>query len=948
MDIKRRVFLRLLVGGAATATYINAHGLSLLNLEQVDNPFAYPPEYRGWEDLYREEWTWDSVARSTHGVNCTGSCSFKVYVKDGVIMREEQAADYPEINPARYPSLNPRGCNKGTCFAAEYVNGDRRIKYPLMRAGARGSGNWQQVSWDQALGHIADKMLDTIENHGPDALTFFSPIPAMSPVSYSSGARLAHLVGGVMCSFYDWYCDLPPGSPITLGEQTDVAESTDWMNARYMILWGSNPLHTRIPDAHFLTEAKYRGCKVLAIHPEYSASAVRSDRWLSVTPGSDAALALSVCQVLIRSGLYDTDYLREQTDMALLVDTETGRYLRPADAEVGSEQDNEFYFYCETHDTLEPAPGGEEGSGLALGSHRPSLTGSYEVPRADGSTVIVEPLFQRLKRHLDTNFTPAQAGPITGIGADVIEEIAVEIGDAGISSGGKVMIMHGAGTNHWYHNDLNNRAMLLMLSLLGAIGKNGGGFNHYVGQEKFWPAQGLKALSSPEGAARQRFQNTTLWTYVHSKANDLMGPDEQAAAGLSQPVRGYIFDSVDRGWMPLFPEGCLGTDKETFVGTGATTKDPKMMFVWRGNWFNQAKGNNTVESDLYPKLDLIVNVNFQMDSSALYSDIVLPAASHYEKYDLNTTDMHSFIHPFTPAIPPMFDSKSDWQIFKALAAKIEERAIHRSFAPFYDEVWGGNRDLTTLLSQFTDNGALADDDKVCQFVLDNAIETNPGLVPGQGMTMADLIAQPQRLHHATTWTSDIEDGRPYTPFLKMTEGKHRYETLTGRQQYLVEHEWFAELGEDLPTYKPAVAADDYPLRYNTPHERWSIHSTWRNAKQLLRLQRGGPIVLMHPSDMSTRGLNDDDWVRVHNDQGEVIVRVKTWESEKAGRVTMYHGWERYLGVKKQKANFNSVSALRIKPTQLAGNYGQLHFKFNYWGPTGVQRDVRVEVERYTA
>ena len=930
MTMQRRMFLKMLIGSAASITSIKSFALNSTNLQIVNDPFNYP--YRSWEDFYRDEWTWDTVARSTHSQNCTGSCSWNVYVKDGIIMREEQAADYPDIDPS-YPNLNPRGCQKGACYAAEYVNGDRRIKYPLIRTGARGEGNWRRASWDEALTLIADKVLDTIDTHGPDALTFFTPIPAMSPVSFSSGVRLAHLLGGVVCSFYDWYCDLPPGSPITLGEQTDVAESTDWMNAKYMILWGSNPIQTRIPDAHFVTEAKYRGCKVLAIYPDYTSSSIRADQWFSVNPGTDAALALAISQKLIADGNIDMAYLAEQTDMPLLVRTDTGKYLREADVVSGGAED-QFYFWCNNHNQIELAPG-TEGSAIRsidINGHNPALTGSHSVVLADGSSVSVQPVFEEIKAHLNASYTPAQVSPITGIAADVIEQVASEVGTTAMATGGRVMIMHGAGTNHWYHNDLNNRAMLLMLSLCGAIGKNGGGFNHYVGQEKIWPAKGLGKLSFPQGGKKQRFQNTTIWNFVHSNMND-------QDTGNSQTTRGYMFDSVQNGWMPLYPEGCLGNDKSTFVNTGATTKDPKMMFIWRANWFNQSKGNNYVENNLYPKLDMIVDLNFQMDTTALYADIVLPAASHYEKYDINTTDMHSFCHPFTPAIPPMFESKTDWQAYQALAAKIQERAIARGLTQYYDDKWGGNRDLSTLTSQFTNNGAIADDKAAAQFILDNAPET-------VGMTMDGIDAQPQRINVTTTWTSDVEPGRPYTAFLKMTEHKEPYETLTGRQQYFIDHDWFDEMGEKIPTYKAPVNEENYPLRYNTPHGRWSIHSTWRNAKQLLRLQRGGPICYLHPDDMAARGLVDNDWVRIFNDHGDVVVRVKEWASEKVGRVTMYHGWERYLGVKGKKANFNSVTGIRIKPTQLVGGYGQLHFKLNYWGPTGVQRDTQVQVEKY--
>jgi complex iron-sulfur molybdoenzyme family reductase subunit alpha len=944
MKLGRREFLKKtasLAGAFSVITVRKVLALELANLQVVDDPYDYP--YTGWESLYRDQWTWDSVVRSTHSQNCTGSCTWWVYVKDGIIMREEQAADYPKINSI-IPAYNPRGCQKGGCYSTEYIYGDRRIKYPLIRkpGTGRGEGQWVRATWDEALSYIANKILDTIQNHGPDYVNYFTPIPAMSPVSFASGARFAHLTGGVVMSFYDWYCDLPPGSPITLGEQTDVCESADWYNSRYIILWGSSPIVTRIPDAHFAWEAKYNGTKVVAIYPDYAPSAIHSDQWIPIKPGTDAAFALALCHVLIRDGLYDSSYLKEQTDMPLLVRTDTKRLLRESDIVDGGAE-NKFYWWCTRDDTLEEAPGTEGSDNKTLSydanKHDPALTGEYSVTLADGSTVTVKPVFEFIKSKLFSEFSPSDVASITGVDATVIENLASEAGNTALATGGKVMIMHGAGTNHWYHNDLNNRAMLLFLSLLGAIGKNGGGFNHYVGQEKIWPKKGWAKLCFPNGGSRQRFQNTTLWTYVHSEADDSMDSAELQKAGLSQPIRGYIYDSVSNGWMPLYPEGCLGTDKSSYVDTGVPVKDPKVLIVWRGNYFNQAKGNTYLENVLYPKLDLIVNINFQMDTTALYADVVLPAASHYEKYDLNSSDLHSFIHPFTPALTPLFESKTDWQIFAALAQKLQEEAVARGFTSFDDPIWGGTRDLSTLHAQYTDNGALAQDDAAAQFILDNSPET-------EGMTLDEIATQPKRFNQTTTWTSDVEPGRPYTAFLKMTEAKNPYETITGRQQYYIDHEWFMEFGEELPTYKPLVDADEYPLRYNSPHARWAIHSTWRNAKWMLRLQRGGPVVYMNPNDMQDRNLSDNDWVRVYNDHGEIICRVKRWPSERPGRVTMYHGWERYVGVKLKPRNFNSFTTIRIKPTQLAGGYGQLHFKLNYWGPTGNQRDIKIEIEKY--
>lgn len=243
--VTRRGFLGLM-GGIASTCFVGCGSTPvtppLTPMTDFD-PLAFYP-FRGWESLYREQFKYDKVVRSTHSANCTGSCSWMVYVRDGVMIREEQAADYPRISED-LPDYNPRGCQKGACFV-EYVYGAQRIKYPLMRKGLRegkpverGSGLWERVTWDVALDYIANKLLDNIYQYGPDTNTFFSVIPAMSPVSFAGGARLCHFLGGVFNSFYDWYCDLPPGEPITWGVQTESCECADWFNSKYIIMWGA-------------------------------------------------------------------------------------------------------------------------------------------------------------------------------------------------------------------------------------------------------------------------------------------------------------------------------------------------------------------------------------------------------------------------------------------------------------------------------------------------------------------------------------------------------------------------------------------------------------------------------------------------------------------------------------------------------------------------------------
>src|SRR4029079_387978 len=219
------------------------------------------------------------------------------------------------------------------------------------------------------------------------------------------------------------------------------------------------------------------------------------------------------------------------------------------------------------------------------------------------------------------------------------------------------------------HNDSINRAMILLVALTGNVGVNGGGFNHYVGQERIWPEHGFKQLAFPRGPTKQRFQNTTLWTYVHSANRD---PHPYGG----RPVEDWIRDSVANGWRPLWPKN----DWARLKDLKEAPRKPRAMIIWRANYLNQAKGNEQIFDSLWKQLDLIVDINYRMDTTALYSDVVLPSSSYYEKTDLNSTDCHSYIHPFGKVLDPLFESKTDWDVFSALAKKIAEVVKRRGAA----------------------------------------------------------------------------------------------------------------------------------------------------------------------------------------------------------------------------------------------------------------------------
>jgi len=909
----RRDFLKL-AGVASLAAIapgcVRNREPQLTNLSGAFDPLREYP-YRTWEDLYRKQWTWDRVVRSTHSANCTGSCSWKVFVRDGVLVREEQAADYPRISPD-LPDYNPRGCQKGACFV-EYVYAAQRLKYPMIRTGERGEGKWKRVSWDEALTYIGNKLLDNVYQYGPDTNTFFSVIPAMSPVSFAAGTRLAHYIGGVVCSFYDWYCDLPPGEPLTWGVQTEACECADWFNSKYIVLWGANISQTRIPDAHFAWEARYHGAKIVAISPDFNSSCLHADLYMPIKPGTDAALAMGVAKIIIDEKLCDEPYIKEQTDLPFLVRKDTSRFLRQSDMKAGGKQDVFYLWDAKTGRAVE-APGsmGSAAQHIRLEGVAPALEGTFTVALDGGKPAQVTTVFARLRELLE-QYPLEQVAKTTGLPASDILGFARDFGKRR-----PAMIIHGAGLNHWFHNDLINRALILLVALTGDTGRNGGGFNHYVGQERVWPERGFMELAYPEGRKKQRFQNTTLWTYVHSSNRD---PHQYNG----RPIEWYIEESIKNGWMPLYPK-----DRK---------QKPRSLIVWRANYLNQAKGNEFILKSLWQDLDLIVDVNYRMDTTALYSDVVLLASSYYEKTDLNSTDCHSYMHPFGKAVDPLYESKTDWDIFGALAQKMADLAKQRGLQPYRDEPYQWTRDFTKLHDDWSGHGQVATDEAACDLILSHSKET-------AGMTYRGLHEKGPQRFVATDeeiWTSDIEPGVAYTPFKHQLEKKKPWRTLTGRQQFYIDHPWYLELGEELPKHKDPVE-EKAPLFWNTPHGRWSIHSTWRDDRYMLRLQRGLPIVYIHPDDAAARGIKDNDWVRIFNGAGNCIVRAQILPGEKKGRLTMYHGWERFLGF--QGGGWQSLTYIKIKPTQLIGGYGHVNFKLNYWGPTGNNRDVKVDIEKW--
>ena len=313
--------------------------------------------------------------------------------------------------------MNPMGCQKGACWSHCHYSPDR-VTQPLKRVGERGKGKFEPVSWDEALTDIADAMLDAIEEQGPESI-----ITLLTPEVGATPARLLAMYLGLPTTDGNAeFQDFSPGWHLTWGLFNPTSTMDDWFLADLTLIWHANPVYTNIHWYHYLAESRYNGGEVVTVAPDYSPSAIHADYHLPVRIGTDAALALAMCKVIIDAGFYKKQFVQEQTDLPLLVRKDNGRFLRGSDV-VEGEREDQFYWWDTLTGTLTPAPRGT----LATTGVDPALEGSYSVLLKDLTTVEVEPVFVRL--------AAASGGLHAGEGGGDLRDPSGEHSQAGAEGG---------------------------------------------------------------------------------------------------------------------------------------------------------------------------------------------------------------------------------------------------------------------------------------------------------------------------------------------------------------------------------------------------------------------------------------------------------------------------------------------------------------------------------
>ena len=323
----RRDFLKMSGVAAIAVTTLPLFHFRSDAFASAASTAAGTPKLGSWEDLYRERWTWDAIVKGSHGwANCRSLCGWDLYVKDGVVVREEQSASYEASEPG-VPDFNPRGCQKGACYT-EVMYGPSRLTVPMKRVGERGSGQWERITWDQAIDEIAEKMVDVAQEYGTD--TIYQDLgPNFDHGATTVGRfKFQMKAGGMFADMWAEIGDLNIGATLALGMAHVGGSSDEWFLSDYLVVWMMNPSVTQMADAHFLFEAQHNGSELTVIDPQYSATAIHADNWIPIQTGTDAALGLAVARHIWESGNLEVDYVREQTDFPLLVRLDTGRFLR--------------------------------------------------------------------------------------------------------------------------------------------------------------------------------------------------------------------------------------------------------------------------------------------------------------------------------------------------------------------------------------------------------------------------------------------------------------------------------------------------------------------------------------------------------------------------------------------------------------------------------------------
>lgn len=654
---------------------------------------------------------------------------------------------------------DPRICQKGLALVRR-VYGDRRVKAPMVRRGfkqwvdegfprdpvtgkpdpkyfQRGKDKWLRVSWDEiskitakAMENIArtyngeagarrlhaqgydEEMIETMEGSGLSTFKFRGSMAYLGATRFFGMYRFANqlalmdvklrgvgpeeAVSARGFDSYTWHTDLPPGHPMVTGVQTNDFDLFAVEHASLIIPWGMNWITTKMPDSHWMTEARLKGTKVAAVTVEYSATASKCDEVAIIKPGTDPAFALGLAQILIHKNLYDKDWVSKNTDLPFLIRMDTLQPLRPAEilkdyspAELSSiefrkkdaksgpsfkqtrqfapeemKKDFEPYMVLDLSGKMKTVTRDDFGPHMEKAGIRPKLDSVSKVKLLDGKNVEVRTSFNLLLEYLNKNFTPEKTSEITGCPVKGLEKFARLIA----ANKEKTLFAVGMGPNQFFNADLKDRAIFLVAALTRNVGFMGGNVGSYAGNYRASMIGGipLYTFEDPFNLNLEKGGSPKIKKYMH-------------------------YDSLhffNYGQRPL------KVGNKMFTPPGHMPAPTKVM--WNSN-SNSSLGNSKWHYDVVvntlPKTELIMYADWWWTQSCEYSDIVFAVDSWAETKltDMTGSCTNPFvqIYPKTP-LPRIFDTKSDLEVIAHVARAVGEQIGEPRLKDSFKFVWDDN------------------------------------------------------------------------------------------------------------------------------------------------------------------------------------------------------------------------------------------------------------------
>lgn len=720
---------------------------------------------------------------------CRSRCGCVAVVEDGKLTGIDPLPGHPS---------GEKLCPKGRA-APELVYHPDRLTRPLRRTAPKGAADpgWVPISWDEALDEIAERMATVAREGGPEQTAFSVTTPSGTHISDSISwiERLIRAYGSPNTIYgteiCNWHKDF--ASRFTYG--TDIG-TPDFANTDCVVLWGNNPAATWLARSVEIQKAMRRGAKVIVVDPRPIGFARRADQWLAVRPGTDQALALGLANILIESGRIDREFLTRWSNGPLLVRGDTGRFLREADLVADGRPD---VLYAAGGDGLLRY---DAGRGVWLDAGEPALRAEREVAALEGP-VACRSAFE-IYAAAAADWPTDRVAEVTGIPEEAQRKAADLLADA---SSVAYYAWNGVGQSPTATQ--TDRAISLLYALTGSYGKAGG--------------------NVPGGAA----------SFADISGGDLIAAEQKAKAlGLAERPIGPGLN----GWV---------TARDVWRAVLTREPYPVRMLVSFGTNLLVSQPDADVAARALAALDFHVHVDFFENATARHADILLPAATSWEREGLRTGFDASLegmrqVQLRPAVIDPVGEARSDTDIVLALAERLG----------LSDAFFGGSAD--------------AGHDHV---------------LAGAGLSVDQLRAAPEGVTvpgsvaleaHAAVGADGVPRGFP-TP-------TRRLEIYSER---LHDH---GQAG--VPQFDPVVLPgreEAWPLRLGSAKTVAYCHSQHRNIASLRRLMPD-PIVEMAREDADARGLSQGDWAVVRTARGRAVARVSIVRDLEPGGVFGQHGW----------------------------------------------------------